>query len=185
MGNNQTARSSILGKIAGLFREYNKIAAQQGVSISQLAKSLPNAPCLKAPDANDGMLGSLILEQLLMPAFSQAAADYLVNTSGSSISGAVMAIDVAEAADIFENSRKAPLQYAADESRYKKGAGKGTDALLFSNTKKSTIANIFGHDGQGFFTSPFNSKAQNRIESSLINASEQLMGLERFAVASL
>lgn len=181
MGQSQTITSSILGKIAGLFREFNKIAAKQGVNVAELARSLPGRPSLKAPDANDGMLGSLILEQLLIPVFSQVSSDYLISTSGGSISGTVMAIDIAQTSDFLDSRENERATRASDDTRYKKGAGKGTEALLFGNTKKPSILSLFSDDGRGFFTSPFNSKAQKRLESALIESSRQLMDLERFA----
>ncbi|MCD8562694.1 MAG: hypothetical protein LRY54_01205 [Alphaproteobacteria bacterium] len=180
MGEHQSVYSAILGKIAGLFREFNKLAAQQGVSAQALTKALPAAVKSKAPGAHEGMLGSLILEQLITPVFAHVAAHFIIDTPQGSVTGAVTAVDIMQNADAFDETLSDTLRRASDDARFKKGAGKGTEALILGNTKPAHPLAFPKDKGRGFFTSPFNSRAQKRLESALIDASQQIMNLERF-----
>lgn len=183
MGEHQGAYSAILGKIAGLLKQFNTLASQGGLSPAALAKNLPApaASAVRAANSQEGMLGSLILEHLISPVFSQLAAHFIVNTPQGSFTGTVTAIDVLQGADALDSTAEDRVKSASDDARYKKGAGKGTEALILSNTNNKPIFTSFNDGGAGFFTSPFNTRAQKRLESSLIEASHQLMDMNRFA----
>lgn len=188
MGDIAGIKAGILGKIAGLFRDFNKLAAHNGTSVQVLTKNLPVPVKRRAPDAHEGMLGSLILEQLVTPVFSQVAAEFIVTTPQGAVTGAISAVDVMHGADAMDEALDEKQRRAADDARYKKGAGKGSDALLFGNPRKqSALAKMLngplGDSGRGYFTSPFNSRAQQRLESALTEASTRLMDLERFEAA--
>ncbi|MCD8498066.1 MAG: hypothetical protein LRZ85_08330 [Alphaproteobacteria bacterium] len=158
MGEIQALRAGILGKIAAIFKEFNKLAARSGTDITSLTKNLPNATLQKAPDAHEGMLGSLILEQLISPVFSAVAADFMVNTSQGSITGTITAVDLFQSASALDETLDPYKRHAADDIRFKKGAGKGTEALIHGNTAKpkmNTLFNgIFNDGGRGFFYIP-------------------------------
>lgn len=184
MGEAARLTASILGKIAGLFREFNKLAAGSGTNVQTLTRNLPSAVKRRAPDAHEGMLGSLILEQLITPVFSQVAADFIVDTPQGSFTGTISALDLIHDAGALDGALEEKTRRATDDARYKKGAGKGTDALLFGNARQSSLKTLLngplGDRGRGYFTSPFNSRAHRRLESALIEASQQLMDLKRF-----
>jgi hypothetical protein len=185
MSKHQGVYSAIWGKLAGLLREFNKLAAQNGVSAAAMAKTLPGpaASALRAANSQEGMLGSLILEQMLTPVFSQIAANFIIDTPQGSVTGTVTAVDILQGADAFDETLDNPVRRANDDARYKKGAGKGTEALILGNTKTSALPAAFADGGKGFFTSPFNSRAQKRLESALTEVSQQLMDLKPFQMS--
>lgn len=179
MGNNKQNKQTILGRISGIFLEFNKLAQLYGISAASLQAQTPSYARAKSAAGNDqeGLLGSIILEQFLSPVFTALAHDMALDASGGTISGAITTIDMIQA-----DRTKAAEQTrgATDDARFKKGAGKGSEALLFSPAKSSGILAKIEDGGHGFFTSPFNSRAHKRLESALVQASAELMNLEKF-----
>ncbi|HRQ59942.1 MAG TPA: hypothetical protein PLO23_00240 [Alphaproteobacteria bacterium] len=183
MTTNQQEKRSVLGKISGILKEFNKLAVAYGLGIGTLTRSLPNSPAIKAASpSQEGLLGSLILEQILTPIFTSIMENIsTTNTSQGSLVGLVATWDIHSADRHAADQRN---KAANDDSRFKKGAGKGSEALIFSPAKStgmtspSGLLNTIRDGGRGFFTSPFNSRAHKRLESALAQASQEWMALE-------
>lgn len=178
MGASQQQKRSVLGKISGILKEFNKLAAAYGLGQGALAQSLQQSPAIKAASpSQEGLLGSLILDQILTPIFTSLMENMSVNTSQGGVSGLVAAWDIHSADRHTAQDRS---KAANDDGRFKKGAGKGSEALIFSKAQPSGVLNTIRDQGRGFFTSPFNSRAHKRLESALAQASQQWAGLEQF-----
>lgn len=123
-------RQTALGKLAGLHNQLNKLGPAPSSPGHIGPVFLKNCAYSRPAGQEEGMLGSLILENMLGSAFLAAANDSGVAMQGGTLTQAALCADFGDIAD-------AASEYMEDrhksEQRFKPGAGKGSEAIDYGH----------------------------------------------------
>lgn len=125
----QHQKQAIMGTISGLVAQLQQLSSHPDQPNYKGPLYLAKNANFKAPDQNDGMLGSMMLEGMLGGAFAEAASEAVSDATGSDVAADVFdAFDMNAALEVYSEFITDIEQSKEDKAAH----GQGTLARLSS-----------------------------------------------------
>lgn len=122
-------RRDALSRISGLYKEFNHFCRDYGAGAAEGSVFHRYAHYGIASSSQDGLLGALIMDSLLTPVFSLAANDCGFSAMQGGNGDPFTLQNMSRMSSLVDEYYRDRSCYT-DTRLYKKGAGKGTQALL-------------------------------------------------------